>query len=91
MTDVDRIYEAALADEWEEQNKSERDSFPKWDEAIRKLQIAKTTIAAAVAMSYEASEMLEGSTQEDRIASIACDIDTKATALFGQLERMRKA
>ena len=33
MTDVDRIYEAALADEWEEQNKSESDRFPDWDNA----------------------------------------------------------
>ena len=91
MTDVDRIYEAALADEWEEQNKSERDNFPKWDEAIKKLQTAKAAVVAAVAMIYEASEMLEGSTQEDRIASIACDIDTKSTALYGQIERMVKA
>ena len=88
MTDVDRIYEAALADEWEEQNKSERDNFPKWDEAIRKLQTAKAAVVAAVAMIYEASEMLEGSTQEDRIASIAAGIDEMAAEVAQQIERM---
>ena len=88
MTDVDRIYEAALADEWEEQNKSERDSFPKWDEAIKKLQTAKAAVAAAVAMIYEASEMLEGSTQEDRIASLAEDADNLAAEVAQQIERM---
>ena len=91
MTDVDRIYEAALADDWEEQNKSERDNFPKWDEAIKKLQTAKAAVVAAVSMIFEASALVEESTQEDRIASIGMDIDENATALYRQIERMVKA
>ena len=88
MTDVDRIYEAALADEWEEQNKSERDKFPKWDEAIKKLQVAKTTLVAAASLLYEARDMIEESTQEDRIASLAEDTDNLAAEVAKQIERM---
>ena len=88
MADVDRIYEAALADEWEEQNKAERDKFPQWDEAIKKLQIAKTTLAAAASMLYEARDMIEESTQEDRTASLAEDADNLAAEVAKQIERM---
>lgn len=88
MTDVDRIYESALADEWEEQNKSERDNFPDWDKAIRKLHVAKATIVAAVALVCSSADHVEGSTQEDRIRSIADDLDNLAEEVAQQIERM---
>ena len=89
MTDVDRIYEAALADEWEEQNRPERDSFPEWDKAVKKLQIAFTVVVAAVAQIEMAKGMVEGSTQEDRIGSLQDDMEALAIAIYEQRERMR--
>ena len=89
LTDVDRIYEAALADEWEEQNRPERDSFPDWDKAVKKLQIAFTVVCAAVAQLEMAKDMIEGSTQEDRIGSLQDDMEALAVAIYGQRERMR--
>ena len=88
MTDVDRIYEAALADEWEEQNKSERDNFPDWDKAIRKLRVAKATILATVSLVCSIADHVEGSTQEDRIRSIADDLATLSEEVAQQIERM---
>lgn len=89
MEELDRIYEAAVADDWEEQNRQEKDNFPKWDVAVGGLKIAKATIAAAAAILYEARDRVEGSTQEDRIASLAEECDTLAEEVAKQIERMR--
>ena len=89
MTDVDRIYEAALADEWEEQNRPESESFPDWGKAVAGLLIAKATIAAAASILYEARDRIEESTLEDRIASLADQCDTLAEEVAKQIERMR--
>ena len=88
MADVDRIDEAALADEWEEQNKTERDNFPEWERAKNKLKVAKATLAAAAAIICESQYMVEGSTQEDRIASLANAADELAAEVASQIERM---
>ena len=90
MTDVDRIYESALADEWEEQNRPESESFPKWKDAIAKLTLAKTAILAAAGLIAEASEMVEGSTFEDRIASFVQAFDGHVEAIAHIAERMKR-
>ena len=88
MTDVDRIYEAALEDEWEEQNKSERDNFPEWDKAIKNLYCAKTTISAAVEFLTKAAAYVEGSRHEDRIGSLANSLEDITTEIIMQIKRM---
>ena len=88
MGELDRIYEAAVADDWEEQNKPESESFPKWKEATEKLTRARVAIYAAVGLISEAAEMVEGSTQEDRIASLANSLEDIATEIAMQIERM---
>ena len=87
-TELDRMYEAALADDWEEQNRPESEKFPNWEKAVSGLQIAKATLAAAAAILYEAQEMIEGSTQEDRIGSLAASVDEMAAEVAQQIERM---
>ena len=42
-TTVDRMFEAAVAEEWERQNRTGREICPEWDEAIKKVE---TTNAA---------------------------------------------
>lgn len=91
MGELDRIYEAAVADDWEEQNKPESESFPKWKEATEKLTRARVAIYAAVGLISEAAEMVEGSTQEDRIASLASTLEDTAATVANQIERMAKA
>ena len=88
MTDVDRIYEAALADEWEEQNRPESESFPDWKEATEKLKQARALISDAVTLIFEASNMVEGSTFEDRIASFGSCFEDHGAALATLTERM---
>lgn len=88
MTDVDRIYEAAVADDWEEQNKQEKDNFPEWDKAIKNLYCAKTTLSAAVEFLTKAAAYVEGSTQEDRIGSLANSLEDITTEIAMQIERM---
>lgn len=89
MTDVDRIYEAAVADDWEEQNRPESERFPEWKEAVDKLTLAKESIAEAVALIFEASDMVEGSTFEDRIASFGSCFEDHRSALATMTERMK--
>ena len=89
MADVDRIYEAELADEWEEQNRPESEGFPQWKEAVEKLTLAKESIAAAVSLIFEASDMVEGSTFEDRIASFGSCFEDHRAALSTMTERMK--
>lgn len=88
MEELDRIYEAAVADDWEEQNKPESESFPKWKEATEKLKKARLAIFTANGLISEAAEMVEGSTQEDRIASLSNSLEDIATEIAIQIERM---
>lgn len=88
MGELDRIYEAAVADDWEEQNKPESESFPNWKEATEKLKTARLAIFSASGLISEAAEMVEGSTQEDRIASLANSLEDIATEIIVQIERM---
>ena len=88
MGELDRIYEAAIADDWEEQNKQEKDSFPEWDKAIKNLYCAKATLSSAVELLTKAAAYVEGSTQEDRIASLANSLEDITTEIAMQIERM---
>lgn len=88
MEELDRIYEAAVADDWEEQNKQEKDSFPEWDKAIKNLYCAKATLSLAVGLLTKAAAHVEGSTQEDRIASLSNSLEDIATQIAIQIERM---
>lgn len=88
MSELDRIYEAAVADDWEEQNKPESESFPNWKEATEKLKTARLAIFSASGLISEAAEMVEGSTQEDRIASLASTLEDMAATVANQIERM---
>ena len=89
MTDVDMIYEAAVADDWEEQNRPESEGFPNWKDATAKMTLAKASLVAAAALISEASEMVEGSTQEDRIASLSAETDSIAASVANLIERMK--
>ena len=88
MEELDRIYEAAIADDWEEQNKQEKDSFPEWDKAIKNLYCARATLSSAVELLTKAAAYVEGSTQEDRIASLSNSLEDIATEIAIQIERM---
>lgn len=78
--ELDRMYEAAVADDWEEQNRDcpERESV---NEAINK----------AVELLTKAAEILCGAVDEksklyDRISSYGSDLDDFVFALKGEVK-----
>lgn len=73
MTDVDRIYEAALADEWEEQNSNPHEE--KLRNAAAKLRAAVVLLNAAVERMESAEECVKGIPAEDVVASYYADVD----------------
>ena len=88
MTDIDRIYEAALADEWEDRNRSGREIYPEWDAAIKKVRDARESLKDAVEVLKEAKDMVADSAEDDRISSLADEIGFLMKDLEKQAERM---
>ena len=45
--ELDRMYEAAIADEWEELNKPPVRKYPEWNDAINKIESARELLSEA--------------------------------------------
>ena len=90
MTDaqLDAIYEAALADDWEEQNHPTRDNFQEWDCAVENIGKAENWLKDVVSVLNDAARMVENSTEDDRILSIASEVEFLMVDLKKQKERM---
>lgn len=90
-TELDMMYEAAVADEWEEQNKPAAKVFPMWDTAIGNVKTAQARLTEAVELLKDAAEMIPDSREDDRILSIADEVEFLLQDLQKQEERMNKA
>ena len=88
MEELDRIYEAAVADDLEEQNRQEKDKFPQWDEATKKIAEAEKALAKAVGLLSDSGELIEGSSEEDRIFSLSDEAERLWKDVQKQIERM---
>ena len=85
--DLDRMYEAALAQDWEELNAG---NYPEWDEAAQKIKTADALLAEAKDLLEAAAGLVEGSAEEDLISSLADEIGFLGKDLEKQTERMKK-
>ena len=90
-TELDMMYEAAVADDWEEQNKPAAMVYPEWVLAIKKVQTAQAMLSEAVELLKDAAEMIPDSREDDRILSIADEVEFLLQDLQKQEERMNKA
>ena len=90
-TELDRMYEAAIADEWEEQNKPPERKQPEWNEAIKKIETARSLLAEAAEMLVESSRLVEGSYEDYRILSLQSETEYLARDYAKQAERMKTA
>lgn len=86
--DLDQMYEAAVADEWEDRNNH---SFPEWKTAVESMTKVGNWLKDTVATLNEAAHMVNGSSEEDRILSIASEISFLMEDLRKQTERMKTA
>ena len=82
-TELDLMFEAALADEWEEQTKT-----PDFSETIKKLQTAMNLLTEAVDVLTEAQEEVGWSPEQFRIGSLASEVRFLADDVKKQIERM---
>lgn len=80
MTELDRIYEAAVADDWEEQNKNP--DAPKLKKAAAKLRAAVVLINGAIDRIENAVDCVRDIPAEDAVASylttledLRCDLN----------------
>ena len=90
-TTVDRMIEAAVAEEWEQQNRTGREICPEWDNAIKQIEKARELMQDAEELLKEAAEMVNASCETDRIASLADEIRFLGADMDKQTERMKKA
>ena len=90
-TTVDRMFEAAVAEEWEQQNRTGREICPEWDNAIKQIEKARELMQDAEELLKEAAEMVNASCETDRIASLADEIRFLGADMDKQTERMKKA
>lgn len=84
--DVDAMYEASVAREWEELNE---DEFPEWPNAIECIESALKLLSEAEDELYEASGHVEGSPEYDRIVSLAMGVSDLHDHILNQKQRMR--
>ena len=89
-TTVDRMIEAAAAEEWEKQNRTGREICPEWDEAIKKVEKARELMQNVFDTLKEAAEMVGLSCEMDRINSLADGVDFLGKDMDKQAERMKK-
>ena len=82
--ELDRMYEAALADDWEEQTRP----HPGREDAIVNLKSATAFLSEAIDVLKEAQERMDGSSQYDRIGSLADEVGFLLTDIEKQIERM---
>lgn len=82
--ELDRMYEAALADDWEDRNQP----HPGREDAIGNLKSATAFLMEAVAVLKEAQGNMDGSPQCDRIGSLADEVGFLLKDIEKQIERM---
>lgn len=84
-------YELEGARLWEEQNKTGREVYPEWENAIEKLRLAQESLKEAIDVLNEAAGMVQDSADDDRIKSLADEIGFLSKDLAKQTERMAAA
>lgn len=85
--DLDRMYEAAMAQEWEERNAGD---YPGWLEAVKGIQAAVNWLHDAAEQLTTAAALVAGSSETDRISSLADEIEFLSKDLEKQAERMNR-
>ena len=86
--DVDAMWEADAAAEWERLNDCESDHFPHWKSAENKMVSALRFLSDALDLLTDAAQDISGSSQEDRIDSLADDVSKIYDEVYQQKERM---
>ncbi len=86
--EVDMACEAAAAEQWEELNQCESDNFPDWEDAEKMIQEAIELLDNAETLLHTASGYVSGSTQEDKIESLADGIAELYFSLKNQKKEM---
>ena len=89
--ELDRMYEAAIADEWEEINRTPERKYPEWNEAIKKLEAAKELLSEASEILTKSAQLVAGSYEDDRILSLQSEAYYLAADVTKQMERMKTA
>ena len=89
--ELNRMYEAAIADEWEELNKQPERKEPEWTDAIKKLEAAKELLSEVSEILTAGAELVEGSFEDDRILSLQSEAYYLAADVTKQVERMKTA
>ena len=89
-TTLDRMYEAAVAEEWEKQNRTGRELSPEWDEAIKTVEKVADILSDAKDTMGTAAELVGLSCEVDRINSLADEIGFLMADVKKQAERMTK-
>lgn len=84
-TELDRMYQAAVADEWEEQNKVDRTGY---DDANKLLDKAKASLQDAVDFLSTAAQTVEHSPEKFRISSLMDEVHFLMTDIQRQKGRM---
>lgn len=85
--ELDRMYEAAVAQDWEEQNAG---NTPEWESAIKAIRIAGNLLTEANAKLTEAAKLVKWSAERYRIESLADEISWMAKDIAKQMERMKR-
>lgn len=88
-TTLDAMFEAAVAEEWEKQNRTGREICPEWDKAIKQIEKARDLLTDAENILNEAAEMVDLSCESDRIRSLEDEIRFLGKDLEKQTERMK--
>ena len=88
-TTLDAMFEAAVADEWEKQNRTGREICPEWDKAIKQIEKARDFLTDVENVLNEAAEMVGLSCEADRIRSLVDEIGFLGKDLEKQTERMK--
>ena len=88
-TTIDAMFEAAVAEEWERQNRTGREICPEWDKAIKQIEKARDLLTDAENILNEAAEMVDLSCESDRIRSLEDEISFLGKDLEKQTERMK--
>lgn len=81
--ELDRMIEAAIADEWEDINRP-----PEWEETRKKLQTAINLLNEAKDVLEEAKTECDGTPEMYRIGSLADEVGFLAGDVEKQLKRM---
>ena len=86
---VDRMFEAAVAEEWERQNKTDPELCPEWDNAIKEFETALDWMAEVADKLDEVAEMVGLSCEADRIRSLEDEVRFLYKDFNKQIERMK--